>query len=193
MKEIEIKIKLSNGFYNTQFNNEMIVQESVIIKDIYYDTKELDYVKNDKVLRLRIFGESGMIAYKGSREKSLNNLIIRDEYETMIGDPIIIDKILISMGFIYRDIVEKERTKLINKNFLNLHITIDKYPFIGSYIEVEGDERDIYSFCERYNLNMNDLENKNCTESFLEFCSINNIILDNPRIQFTFQDEQKYK
>jgi len=193
MKEIEVKIKLSNGFEPNLFNGELFVVDSVFVKDVYYDTIDNALLKQDKVLRLRNIGGISLLAYKSSRTKNLEKMIIRDEFETRIEDYDTVDKILLGLNYTYRDVVEKTRTKLKSNHFSKLNITVDKYPFIGTFMEIEGNKDEINQFLKRYNIDKNNQDTRNCTEAFLDYCNMKKIQFDNPRVHFTFCDEEKLK
>ncbi|MCL2289104.1 MAG: class IV adenylate cyclase [Bacteroidetes bacterium] len=191
MKEIEVKIKLPNGFDSNLFNEELFIINSSLVKDVYYDNIDGTLLKQDKVLRLRSYGGTTLLAYKNSRKENSEKMIIRDEFETKVENYDTADKILLGLDYTYRDIVEKVRTNLKSKCFPNLSITIDKYPFIGTFMEIEGDKDEINHFLNKYNIDRDNQDIKNCTEAFLDYCSIKGIQFDNPRIHFTFCDEEK--
>ena len=191
MKEIEVKIKLSDEFEPNMFNNEIFVGESFFVRDVYYDTIDNTLLRQDKVLRLRCCGNITLLAYKSSRKENTEKMIIRDEFETEVENYDTVDKILLGLDYTYRDIVEKIRTKLESSFFPDLNVTIDKYPFIGAFMEIEGGEDEICQFLKRYNIDKNNQDIRNCTEVFLDYCNIKGIQFDNPRINFTFCSEKK--
>jgi predicted adenylyl cyclase CyaB len=190
MKEIEIKLDVNDQKIRDSIidSHTSIIDQSMII-DIYYKVGRS--LKEDLVLRLRHDGKTGQIAFKGPRINNHKKLIIRDEYETIVEDPTIIDKILLSLGYQHRDVVEKIRTKYYHSKFPSLKITIDQYPFIGFYLEVEGDEKEIIKFVSKYKISKEWLDIRNCTETFLDHIKKNKIQLKQPRANFTFEAEKR--
>jgi len=192
MREIELKIKLDNPdkFEKSIKSNSKIIRVD-IMKDVYFDFEILNFKKDDRVLRLRKQTDLCYIAYKSPRVRS-ENLIVRDEFETKILDFDIGYKIITSLGFVPVEIVEKERKEILNYHFPKLKILIDKLPFIGSYLELEGVELDILNFSDKFNINKTHSETRNYTEIFHDFCRLHKIELQNLRTQFTFEDEKLY-
>lgn len=189
-KEIEIKLKLGEDFDISIFDIKFIKEVHVL--DIYFDNNLLNFRGQDKVLRLRGENNESFIAYKGPREEH-NDFIVREEIEPKISSFEEGLNLVKSLGFFETAKVEKVRSYFNSNEFSTLSITMDKYPFIGNYLEVEGNEDEVYSFIKKYNLNLNDSVKKNCSESFLEYCDKNNLTFENSLIHFTFEDEKSLK
>lgn len=69
---------------------------------------------------------------------------------------------------------------------------MDFLPFIGDFMEVEGEKADILKMMESINLELNSSTQLNYSELFLKYCVENTIELKNPKMQFTFYDEKMY-
>jgi predicted adenylyl cyclase CyaB len=190
MKEIEAKLKLNNLSIINKAG--LIKEKEVKVLDIYFDNDFLKLKTQDKALRLRKENKKCFIAFKGQREKH-RDLLVRDEIEAEMSSFEKVLKIINNLNFKEVAKVEKIRTYFSIKKYPSLSITIDKYPFIKSFIEIEGDERDVCSFLKEFKFNFKDTIKKNCTESFLEYCKKNNLTFRHPEMHFTFKDELKYK
>lgn len=190
MKEIEAKFKLDDASLIDSFG--LISVDVVQVLDIYFDNQVLNFKSQDKVLRLRRENDKCQIAYKGAREKH-DNLIVRDEFESEIDSFDKALKIIEGLGFYPTAKVEKKRSYFETENFPSLSITLDVYPFIGAYLEIEGEEAEVLDFSRSCNLDLNQTTQKNCTELFLEHCAVNNLNFDNPQAHFTFEDEANLK
>jgi predicted adenylyl cyclase CyaB len=186
MKEIEAKLKLNDLAIIKKANLQKVKEVNVL--DIYFDSDFLKLKSQDKVLRLRKEGDIAYIAYKGSREKH-DNLVVRDETEPTISsfeDGLLILK---SLGFYDIVKIEKKRSFFSIEKLPSLSVTLDEYPFIGLFIEIEGLEPEVYKFLEEFGFNLSSVIKKNCTEIFLDYCKENNLDLQNPEKHLTFQDE----
>lgn len=189
MKEIEAKLKLSDLLIIKKAN--LIKIKEVNVLDIYFDNEFLKFKSQDKVFRLRKENDKCYIAFKGPREKH-NNLIVREEIEPEISS--FSDALTIIKNLNLNEIakVEKIRTYFSIKKYPNLVITIDKYPFIGTFIEIEGSEDEVYAFLNEFNFDLKTTIQKNCAEIFIEYCKKNNLPFEKPEIDFTFQKEADF-
>jgi|GEM_PF-3280934 len=190
MKEIEAKFKLDDASLIDSLNLNPV--KSVEVLDIYFNNEALNFKAQDKVLRLRRENGRCQIAYKGAREKH-DNLIVRDEFESEINSFDKALKIIEGLGFYPTAKVEKKRSYFETDDYSSLSITFDEYPFIGAYLEVEGDEPEVLAFLQKYDFNLNQTIQKNCTELFLDHCQDYNLNFDNPQAHFTFEDEMSLR
>ena len=185
MKEIEAKVRLDDESIIVKADLKKIKEVHVL--DIYFDSPLLNFNSQDKVLRLRKENNDAYITYKGPREKH-DSLVIREEIEPKISsfeDGLAIIK---NIGFIEHAKAEKIRAYYSTQTYPSLSITVDKYPFIGLFIEIEGDEAEVHLFLKEFNLR--DTIQKNCSELFLEHCKEHKILFDKPEKHFTFEDEK---
>ncbi len=87
--------------------------------------------------------------------------------------------------------VEKFRTYYKHPS---LDVTMDEYPFIGSFLEVEGAEEEVLAFCSAQGQDMAQATQQNCTEAFLAHAKeIGLQFPGDPRLHFTFEDEKGMK
>ena len=189
MREIEAKFKLNN----TSIINKAKLKKCKEVKvlDVYFDNDFYKLKSQDKVLRLRKENNNYFFAFKSPREKH-DDFIIREEIEPTISSFDDVALILKNLNFKEIAKVEKIRIYYKAKKYSKLSITIDKYPFIKNYIEIEGNENDVYQFLKEFNFSLDNTIQKNCAESFVEYCNKNNLPFKNPELNFTFQDEKKY-
>jgi predicted adenylyl cyclase CyaB len=189
MKEIEAKFRL----YDISLIGKagLIKVKTVHIVDIYFDHEVLDLKSQDKVLRVRKENDTAYIAFKGPREKHYN-LIIREEIEPEISSFEDGMNIAHGLGFHKTAQVEKTRTYYSSQAYPQLSITIDHYPFIGDFIEIEGDESKVNAFLEEYGFNMKEIIQKSCSETFVEYCDQKKLPFERPLLHFTFQDEADF-
>jgi adenylate cyclase, class 2 len=192
MKEIEVKFHIENTEpFIERLNKLAQIRSKSLIYDIYYDDSTKKFKQKDNVLRLRRDNKDIYLAYKTPREKG-KLLIERKEYEVKVEDFVKTKIIIRGLGFKPIEIVEKERITYGFNNNLNCKLLLDRLPFLGSYIEIEGVEKDILVACSLLHLDINERKNFNYTELFLEFCQNNNVFLKTYKTKLTFYHERKF-
>ncbi len=191
MKEKEVKIAIQDTQMLEQVLSDTEPAECIFTRDIYYDRNSDELKKSDIVIRLRLYDKKYYFAYKTPRI-IIDNIITREEIELEVENENKVDMILTYLHYYKRDIVEKKRKQLKNSLFPSLTLVLDQYPFIGNYVEAEGEEDDINQYLEYYRIDRKYLQTLNCTELFLQYCDMNNIKTENNRLVFTFNDEKKY-
>ena len=186
MLEIEAKIKLKNR--ETLLSRGNLHPQSLThVLDIYYDNNgALKSV--DKVLRLRKLNDKATLTVKGPKIYDAN-LLVREEFEIEISDFDTSKKMLYTLSFAPTQVVEKTR-ETFKLAGCQVKIELDQYPFIGTYLELEGEREAVFAIMEKLGFSRNEGITKNCTELFYEYIRKNNINLDNPKLQFTFEDEK---
>lgn len=108
-------------------------------RDVYYDNKFARFP--GWVIRLRnTGGNKGAFTIKLPGEKSGSMFKIREELEAAVSNVSEFDKVLKSVGF--RPCFIKEKIRETYKSG-QLKVLIDKLPYIGLYIELEGPKRAI--------------------------------------------------
>lgn len=188
MLEIEAKIKLKDR--EELLSRGRLIQGSKDhVFDIYFDKND-EFKSSDKVLRLRKHNDKVYLAYKGPRIKD-GNLLVREEYEPEVSDFETSEKIIEHLGFSPVQMTEKTREKFTLEEYHHVKIELDHYPFIGYYFEVEGERDDVLAVIETLGFSMDDAVAKNCTELFFEYLKKNNLKLENPALQFTFEGERQ--
>lgn len=188
MKEIEIKISIASD----HTCHKLLEQSCERIKevneyDMYYGSPHEDFPEQDRVLRLRNQNEKYYLAYKAPRTYT-DKVVSRDEYETHVADGETVRKILDGLGYMPMRVVEKRRVYFHDPEIANTEILLDELPFIGKYIEVEGTQESIARALDKYKLDRNDAVQMNYRECFMDYLEKHNVDLDDPELQFTFED-----
>lgn len=193
MLESEIKIPRTSKANIVELFNDIIRLSMSFVRDVYYDTQTKTMSSEDTVLRLRSIDGAGKLTYKGPRQKRDDRIIGRDEFEVSVDDPLEAETILLSLKYIPRDITEKYRERCYHPKFPKLIITIDKYPFIGEMLEIEGAEDDINSIIKMYGIDCIQCDTRNCTEAFCDYCDTNHLSHKiSYRTDFTFNAESNH-
>jgi len=185
--EREIKIDVNDAVLRDKLVPQNYYRLFSLVIDTYFDTNRMEMLETDEVLRVRQIDNSYYLSYKGKREIDIDNIVSRTEHKLSVENEIIYS--IIQRFFIIRDIVEKKRALIHDKLFPKLIIYYDNYPFIGNYIEVEGDPTEIKKYIKYYQIPLSSLERRNCTEIFIEFCKANDIYFNNIRCAFKFKNE----
>jgi adenylate cyclase class 2 len=105
-------------------------------RDEYFDTQEENLKEQDFTVRLRSVNGNLQIALKGPWIYLPSNIYQRIELEFSAANEREIREQLASQGLTATAILEKQRWVFSSEH---AEIAIDRLPFIGSFIEVEGD------------------------------------------------------
>src|ERR1700722_4897806 len=103
--------------------------------DEYYDTTDGQLKKQDLVIRIRSNGEKKTIALKSPRIELPSGITNRIELEFLSAEGEKVHEQLLNQGLNPNEAAEKERWTFI---YNDCEIVLDKLPFIGSFIEIEG-------------------------------------------------------
>ena len=192
MREIEVKIPLQLNHPCLKLLSENYEHlKSVNERDMYFDREPPKLAADDRVLRLRAQNERVLLAYKGSRSFD-NGVVSRDEFETDIGDYEIALKIVGGLGYRPVHVVEKQRQYYIANQEPRVLAVVDRLPFIGLFIEVEGEEATLLDVLQKLDLRRGDATESNYSELFHQYLAATGIELPDPNTQFTFEAEQRY-
>jgi predicted adenylyl cyclase CyaB len=154
--EVELKFKVDSHTPYIARLVELAAEpgKRVRQRDLYYDNAAGDMLREDKCLRIREYSDEfggnkhHVLCYKGPRRKA--NVKIRSEYEIPISDEEALKKILAGIGFSLKISVEKRRSYW---RYNNCDVCFDSLPYIGSYIEVEGEsEESVEQVCRELGL-----------------------------------------
>lgn len=144
LNELEIKIKISSeehfqAIYDSC--NKLFGQPISHMRqlDEYYDTPDGQLKKQDLVVRIRSNGEKKTIALKSPRIDLPSGMTNRIELEFLSAEGEKVHEQLLSQGLNSNEAAEKERWTFI---YHDCEIVLDKLPFIGSFIEIEGPSED---------------------------------------------------
>ncbi len=138
MKEIEIKAKIEEDLSNKIIENNGIFLREVFQEDIYFNHPCRDFKETDEALRLRREENNFILTFKGRREEG--KIKKREEIETKVEESII--EILERLGFKKVCIIRKKRKEF---SLGNLKIFIDDVENLGKFIEIEGNEEEIFN------------------------------------------------
>ncbi len=164
--ETEIKITLKTATYadevlsrcRTEFD---IDTEEAYHKDEYFDTEHELLRKQDFTLRLRGIGEELFVALKGPRMFMDEKVHTRIELEFVVGDKERLYAQINMQGLRITTQIEKLRWTF---NSGSSKICIDKLPFIGYFVEIEGSYEEIGRIMPLLGLSRDDAVPENYTE-----------------------------
>ena len=138
--EIKVKIKDDKKF------NEILVKcrseahwagEYSLQRDEYYDTKEELLKETDMTVRLRMVSDEISVALKGPRQFITDKMHKRIELEFKVANEDEIREQIHNNELLATAIIEKKRWPF---KICDCLVVVDQLPFIGSFLEVEGDK-----------------------------------------------------
>jgi adenylate cyclase class 2 len=103
--------------------------------NILFDTPDQELRRHSMLLRLRQFGETGFVTWKGPPVPGPHKQ--RPELETSVGSIKILGEILPHLGYRPTFRYEKFRTEFTDGRYLGI-VVLDETP-IGAFLELEGD------------------------------------------------------
>jgi adenylate cyclase class 2 len=113
--------------------------------DLLFRCLTRDFEQSDEALRLRIEESEGkteaVLTYKGTPHHTEDGHKVRDEFETHVSDPEMMQKILTVTAFTQTPserIYKKRRTYTLD----GVEVTIDELKF-GDFVELEGTSEEI--------------------------------------------------
>lgn len=144
LNELEIKIQISSeehfqAIYDSCNRLFGPAISHVFQLDEYYDTPDGQLKKQDLVIRIRSNGEKKTIALKSPRIELPSGMTNRIELEFLSAEGETVHDQLLSQGLKPNEAAEKERWTFI---YNDCEIVLDRLPFIGSFIEIEGPSED---------------------------------------------------
>jgi adenylate cyclase class 2 len=140
LNELEIKIKIESDVHfhkvyercNQLFGSPISHFSQL---DEYYDTPDGQLKKQDLVIRIRTSGAKKTIALKSPRVDLPSGMTSRIELEFLSAEGEKVHQQLTNQGLNPHEAAEKERWTFV---YQECEIVLDKLPFIGSFIEIEG-------------------------------------------------------
>jgi len=195
LQETEIKLKIEN-----HENAKRLIEkckdlsnyefEMQIQRDEYYDTINEELKKNDLVVRIRALNEKFFIALKSPRVFITDEIQKRIELEFEITEVNKIRTEIAEQGLKASAIIDKHRLSFY---LFNCNILIDKLPFIGWFIEIEGDSpNSINEAIEKLNISKNTVETNNYGELLDEKLKEIGLPL-RPNLRATFEEYDRFK
>ncbi|HYE22626.1 MAG TPA: class IV adenylate cyclase [Verrucomicrobiae bacterium] len=190
-QEIEIKLKLSDPevvFKNAlELGGKELKEKEGLEHDVMYDDGK-GFFDAFKVLRIRTAPFGNLLTYKEKNEHSdQDNFLVRTEIETFIEDPKAMDQILRKLGYVPH--VEKD--KYVKKIEIDgLVIEFHKLPFIGDFIEIEGERELVSSLVRKIGLDPNQGIGIDYSSLFENYCKEHG--WDFHKVPHTFDEENKH-
>ena len=140
LNELEIKIKIeSETLFKKVFDacNQLCGRPITHFfqLDEYYDTPDEQLKQQDLVIRIRSQGSKKMITLKSPRMKLPSGMTNRIELEFLSAEGENVQQQLLIQGLNTQEAAEKERWTFL---YQECEIVLDKLPFIGSFVEIEG-------------------------------------------------------
>jgi adenylate cyclase, class 2 len=159
-------------------------------RDEYFDTHEENLKEQDFTVRLRSVNGNLQVALKGPRIYLPGNVYQRIELEFTAANEEEVREQLASQGLVATAVIEKQRCVFTGEN---AEIAIDRLPFIGSFIEVEGDTPSaIETVLTSLQLSSNDAVRENYSELLeAKFKEIG--LPMRPGLQATFEAEAQWR
>lgn len=193
LNELEIKIQISSEAHfqiiydacNKLFGAPI---SHVLQLDEYYDTPDGQLKKQDLVIRIRSNGEKKTIALKSPRVELPSGMTNRIELEFLSAEGEKVHEQLLNQGLNPNEAAEKERWTFI---YHDCEIVLDRLPFIGSFIEIEGPSEDaIHKIIHLLDLSSCQIARKNYGELMMD--KFRELQLPLSNIQATFAKEQEF-
>lgn len=178
-KEIKLKIDDANKVIAALRHSGAVFIGGALERTIRFDTAAQDYEKQGKFLRVRS-GFSNTITLKEKIKSAEKNVRARKETEFEIEDINKMSYILNALGLDYTRTMEKYRQ---HWKLDNCSVTLDELPF-GIFMEIEGEENEIYKICDKLGLD----KDKKILVTYWELWAE---ITDNKDI--VFNSDYKYK
>lgn len=147
--ETEIKIKLES-----EQSAEVLIRKCSVLShsaperqtelDEYFDTENEELKKNDLVIRIRTSNGKSLVALKSPRVFITQFIQKRIELEFEVSDIHQVKSELEKQGLKASAIIEKRRWGF---HLLGCHVVIDNLPFIGWFVEIEGNSPTDIDYC----------------------------------------------
>lgn len=154
--------------------------------DEYYDTEDRQLNQQDLVIRIRSQGIRKQIALKSPRIKLPSGLTNRIELEFQSAAEENVHEQLLHQGLKPFEASEKERWTFVTDDF---EIVLDKLPFIGTFIEIEGpSEEAIHSMLQKLHLSSDQI----VTQNYGEIMKDKLKALQLPLVSATFAGESEF-
>jgi len=135
-------------------------------QDFYFDDRRRTLRKKVVVLRIRKIGEKGILTVKSKFKRVSRRFKVMNEREVATDNFTELKAILAMLGYRVDGFKEKRRcTYRLGK----VNILIDRLPFLGNWMELEGRTRDITKVAGRLKLAMGDSCSKSYGQLFAQF------------------------
>ena len=143
-------------------------------EDALLDTEDESLRRRRCVLRIRTESGKSLLTFKGPVLPG--SMKIRDEYETVIGDGEVVQRVLEELGLHVWFRYEKYREEYAAED---VTIAIDETP-VGTFVEIEGGDRGITEMAEALGRRPGDYLLDSYRALFVEYCRQRGPALPNP-------------
>ena len=167
--EIEIKLRASNLpaiRRRLSANGFRVHKRRVFESNVLLDTSDRRLASQDELIRIRRAGPKAKLTYKGRSQNGAHKS--REEIETDVLEPAVMEDILRCVGFQPAFRYEKYRTEYAKRGRHGV-VTVDETP-IGDYLEIEGKPDWIDKTAAQLGFTKSDYVNKNYGEIYVEYC-----------------------
>lgn len=194
LNELEIKIQIPSEKDFQALHEKCIQLCGSLLShfsqlDEYYDTPDRQLKKQDLVIRIRSNGDKQTIALKSPRIELPSGMTSRIELEFLSAEGENVYQQLSNQGLHPNEAAEKERWTFV---YNDCEIVLDKLPFIGAFIEIEGpSEIAIQDIVALLDLSAYPIVRKNYGELMIE--KFRELQLPVSSICATFAKEQEFK
>lgn len=194
LNELEIKIQIvsEDDFQKVYARCKELFgppASHVLQLDEYYDTQDGQLREQDLVIRIRSHANKKTIALKSPRVELPSGITNRIELEFLSAEGEKVHEQLLNQGLKPHESAEKERWTFVHRD---CEIALDKLPFIGSFIEIEGpSEKAIQEIVHVLELSESPVVRKNYGELMKE--KFKELQLPLSSICATFTREKEFK
>lgn len=153
--EVELKFKIDdNQIKKITANPDIITKKEIHQKTVMFDNADKLMEHTDGRIRLRQQGDKISLSYKRPLP-SVGNEKKEVELETEVGNFEIMTNILRMMGYAPSTSYEKYTTPLKLKNYDDIYIETQKYPF-ENFLEIEGNKEKIEEAAKQLGFDVKD-------------------------------------
>ena len=132
-------------------------------EDALLDSEDESLRRRQCALRIRVENGKSRITFKGPVQPSV--MKVRDEFETIVGDGVLLLRIFEELGFHVWFRYEKYREEYCHEEVI---VAIDETP-VGVFVEIEGSEPGIASMARALGRRQNDYVLDSYRSLFLQY------------------------
>ena len=164
-REVTILNIDEKGFVSKLLNNGAVKKDEFLQRRYTYD---FNPILPNKWIRLRTNGKKTTLTIKEIKDKTAIDGTM--ELETFVGDFDVMNDILKELGYSYRNYQENYR---IIYSLDNVEISIDSWPLIPTYAEIEGKtNEDVVMALEKLGYTLDDATTLDVTSIYNEIYGI---------------------
>jgi adenylate cyclase class 2 len=143
-----------------------IHKRRVFESNVILDTPARDLGTRRELIRIRRVGTKSIVTFKGPPKAGPHKS--REEIETQVGDPEVLEKIFASLGLRPAFRYEKIRTEYERSGQRGI-VTVDETP-VGDFLEIEGPPKWIDSTARDLGFARSDYITSSYAELYLQYC-----------------------